>query len=357
MGYEDLRLRDPSFVARVDGWFSSRAAGGKGTTAVAPPPVLVPFDLRGIRAPNRVVVGASSVDTAVGGIPGEDHRRALDAAAATGAGLALTDAVAVSPEGRVSPGSAGLFTDEQAERWTTIVTEARTDRDVRVGIRLSHAGRRASCRPRDHGVDRPLREGGWAVVSASALPHGPGMPAPRELDETGMVAVRDAFATATRRAAAAGLDLVVVDLAQGSLLASFLSPLSNRREDAYGGSTEARLRFPLRLLEAVREAWPDDRPLAASINAVDAAPGGAGLDDAVEVAAALRDAGCDLIEVRAGQAVLGAMPSYDPDELVSYSDRIRNDAGVPTLAFGPITTLDRVSTIVAGGRADLCHLL
>jgi len=355
MGYEDLRLRDPSFVARVDGWFS--AAGGKRTTAVAPPPALVPLQLRGIRLPNRVVVAAPAVDTAEDGVPGQDHRGALETAVATGAGLALTDAVAVSPEGRITPGCPGLYADEQAAAWAAIVTEARADRDVRVGIRLTHAGRRASCRPRDRGVDRPLREGGWPVVSASALPHGPGMPVPRELEAEGMGAVSAGFAAAVRRAAAAGFDLLLLHMAQGSLLASFLSPLSNRREDGYGGSVEARLRFPLQVLDAVRSVWPEDRPVAASISAVDVAPGGAGLDQGVEVASALRGAGCDLVEVRAGQIVLGAMPSYDPSELVSYSDRIRSDAGVPTLAFGPIGTLDRISTIVAGGRADLCHLL
>jgi anthraniloyl-CoA monooxygenase len=183
------------------------------------------------------------------------------------------------------------------------------------------------------------------------------MPVPRELDAEGMAAVSAAFAAAAGRAAAAGFDLLLLHMAQGSLLASFLSPLSNRREDAYGGSMEARLRFPLQVLDTVRSAWPEDRPVGASIAAVDVAPGGGGLDEAVEVATALRGAGCDLVEVRAGQAVLGAMPSYDPSELVSYSDRIRNDAGIPTLAFGPIETLDRISTIVAGGRADLCHLL
>lgn len=357
IGYEDLRIRDALFVGRVDGWFSARAAGGKRTTAVAPPPALVPYDLRGTLLPNRVVVAAPAVDTAEDGLPGEGHRRALETAAATGAGLVLTDAVAVSAEGRVSPGSAGLYADEQAETWTAIVTGARADRDVRVGIRLSHAGRRAACRPRDRGVDRPLREGGWPVVSASALPHGPGMPTPRELDEAGMTTVIEAFAAASRRAAAAGFDLLLLHMAQGSLPASFLSPLSNRREDGYGGSVEARLRFPLQVLIAVRSAWPEDRPLGASITAVDGGEGGAGLDEAAAVASALGQAGCDLIEVRAGQTVLGAMPSYDPSELVSYSDRIRNDAGVPTIAFGPIGTLDRISTIVAGGRADLCHLV
>jgi anthraniloyl-CoA monooxygenase len=183
------------------------------------------------------------------------------------------------------------------------------------------------------------------------------MPVPDELDGRGMEAMVEAFAAAARRAAEAGFDLVVLHMAQGSLLASFLSPLSNRREDALSGSIGARLRFPQRVLEAIRAAWPEDRPVAASINAMDGVPGGTELDDAVEVAAALREAGCDLIEVRAGQAVLGAMPSYDPYELVSYSDRIRNEAGVATLAFGPITSLDRISTIVAAGRADLCHLL
>jgi anthraniloyl-CoA monooxygenase len=354
MGYDDLRLRDPSFVARVDTWFAGER---KRVVAVSPPPAFVPLPLRGVEAPNRVVVATSEDDSGQDGTPGDGVVRGLEVACGTGAGLVVTPGLAISADGRVTLGSPGLYRDDQAERWATILTEARGDRGVLVAARLTHAGRRASCRPRDHGVDRPLREGGWPVVSASAVPHGPAMPVPLELDEEGMGAVAGSFVAAARRAAVAGFDLLLLHMAQGSLLASFLSPLSNRREDAYGGSLEARLRFPLRVLEAVRQAWPEDRPVAASINAVDAAPGGAGLDEAVRVATALRDAGCDLIEVRAGQAVLGAMPSYDPYELVSYSDRIRNDAGIPTLCFGPITTVDRVSTIVAGGRADLCHLL
>jgi anthraniloyl-CoA monooxygenase len=276
-------------------------------------------------------------------------------AAESGAGLIATVAVAVSPEGRVSPHAPCLFTDEQAEAWAAIVEAVRGG--SRVAVRLSHAGRRASCRSRREGVDRPLRDGGWPVVSASPIPHGLGMPVPRELDAEGMRRVADDFGATAQRAASARFDVLVLDMAQGSLLASFLSPLSNRRDDGYGGSVERGLRFPLEVLGAVRSAWGDDRPLGASITAVDGAPGGAGLDEAVEAAAALRDHGCDLIEVLAGQTVLGAMPPYDPYELISYSDRIRNEARVPTLAFGPITTVDRISTIVAGGRADLCHLL
>ena len=355
MGYEDLRLRDPSFVARVDAWF---AGGRKQSAVVSPPPALVPLSLRGVETPNRVAVATQDEDDARDGTPGDGVVRGLEVAFGTGAGLVLTPGLAVSADGRVTLGAPGLYRDDHAKRWEAIITEARGDRQVCVAARLTHAGRRASCRPREHGVDRPLgSEVAWPVVSASAIPHGTDMPLPAALDEAAMAAVVDAFVEATRRAAAAGFDLLLLHMAQGSLVASFLSPLSNRREDGYGGSLEAGLRFPLRILRAVREAWPDERPVGVSINAVDAAPGGAGVDEAVRVAAALRDAGCDLIEVRAGQAVLGAMPSYDPYELVSYSDRIRNEVGVPTLCFGPITTLDRVSTIVAGGRADLCHLL
>jgi len=201
MGYEDLRLRDPSFVGRVDAWFAGRAEGAKRMPAVAPPPALVPLELRGVRLPNRVAVAARPVDTAADGVPGEDHRRELEDASATGAGLALTPAVAVSADGRITPGCPGLFADEQAEAWSRILAAARAERDVRVGVRLSHAGRRASCRPRDRGVDRPLREGGWPVVSASPIPHGRGMPVPRELDAEGMDRVVESFAAAARRAA------------------------------------------------------------------------------------------------------------------------------------------------------------
>jgi anthraniloyl-CoA monooxygenase len=324
---------------------------------VAPPPALVPLQLRSIRFPNRIAVTARPTETAREGTVADELFRAMAEAGRIGAGLVLTPAVAVRAEGRESPGSPGLYTKEHVQTWSSAVGAVRDNGPSWVGIRLSHAGRRASCRPRGEGVDRPLREGGWPVVSASPIPYGPDMPVPRALDEAGLEEVVEAFAAASGWAADAGFDLVILDMAQGTLLASFLSPLSNRREDAYGGSLERRLAFPLEVLQAVRAAWPQDRPAAAAITAVDGARGGAGLDEAVTVARALAGAGCDLIEVLAGQTTLGAMPGYDPYELVSYSDRVRNEARVPTLAFGPITAIDQVSTIVAAGRADLCHLL
>jgi len=356
MGYADLRLRDPSFVAAVDAWFASGALGAKVAPAVAPPPALVPIELRGVRVANRVAISPPPEDLAEDGLPAEPHRQALTRAAVAGAGLVLTEPVAVAPEGRTTPGTPGIWTDEQGEGWASIAPSIGANGEARAGLRLYHAGRRASTRPRREGADRPLDRDGWSVLAASAIPYGPGMAVPLEMNGEDMDRLREAFAAAARRAEAAGFDLLLLDAARGSLLASFLSPLSNAREDRFGGSLERRLTYPLQVLEAVRAAWPDTRPLAVSITAVDAAPGGAGLDEAVTVARALGRHGCDLVEVVAGQTTLGAMPSYDPYDLVSYSDRIRNEARLPTLAFGPITAIDHVSTIVAGGRADLCHL-
>jgi anthraniloyl-CoA monooxygenase len=354
IGYADLRVRDPAFVASVDAWFAGTAAGAKVLPSVAPSAALVPLQLRGVRLPNRTVVEPTTQGAAREGVPAEPHRGALTAAVASGAGLVLIGPVAVAPEGRTTPGTAGLWTDEQGEAWAGALRAA--ERPA-VGIRLHHAGRRASTRPRDHGADRSLTEGGWPALAPSPIPYGPGLPVPVATGPEDLDRVREAYAAAARRAAAAGFDLLLLDMARGHLLASFLSPLSNHRDDSYGGSLDRRMAFPLEVLESVRAAWPDDRPVAVALTAVDGARGGAGLDEAVTVTRALVGRGCDLVEVLAGQTTLGAMPGYDPSTLVSFSDRVRNEVRVPTLAFGPITSIDQISTVVASGRADLCHLL
>jgi anthraniloyl-CoA monooxygenase len=205
-------------------------------------------------------------------------------------------------------------------------------------------------------VDRPLREGGWPLLAPSPLPYLPGGPVPRELTERDLRAVREAFVAAATRAAGAGFDLVALDLAHGYLLGSFLSPLTNRREDGYGRSPEGRLRFPLEVVDAVRAAWPAERPLAVTLQTDDRAPGGLGLDDAVAIAGTLRDHGCDLVEVASGWTVPADRPDYRRFYLVPASDRVRNEAGVATIAGGNLTTADDVSTILAAGRADLCLL-
>jgi anthraniloyl-CoA monooxygenase len=223
---------------------------------------------------------------------------------------------------------------------------------------LGHAGRRGSTEPRVKGCDRPLRGGGgWDLVAASAIAYTKRNRVPREMDDADLERVKAEFELAARHGAATGADLLLIDMAHGYLLASFLSPLTNRRTDRYGGDLGARARWPLEVFDAVRAAWPADRPLGASLTATDWARGGATIADAVTVAAMLKDHGCDLVDVRAGQTVAETRPIFDPYYLVHYSDRIRNDVHISTMATGAITTVDEVNTIVAAGRGDLCLLL
>jgi len=357
----ELERRDPRFVAAVDRWFARTAGGAEraeraAAPLLAPPPLFAPLTLRSLRLPNRVVLSPVPEDLAEDGLPGQAQERALARATAAGAGLVLTEAVAVSPEGRVTSGTPGLYRDRHAEAWRRVVERARRPDGAAVGVRLAHAGRRGATRPRGSGVDRPLKQGGWPLLGPSALPYSPRSAVPREMTRADMDAVREAFRSATARAAAAGFDLVALDVAHGYLLGSFLSPLSNRREDGYGGSLEGRLRLPLEVLDAVREAWPDDRPVAVTLQATDWAPRGLDLDDAVAVARALVQHGCDLIEVAAGWTVPWDRPDYGRLYLVPASDRVRNEAGVPTIAACNLTTADEVSTVLAAGRADLCLL-
>jgi anthraniloyl-CoA monooxygenase len=392
----ELEKRDPRFVASVDRWFArtavtslpteraapgpptERAAPGPSTVGapgpptvgagrghaagaprgplLAPPPLFAPLTVGRLQLPNRVVLSPPSEDDAVEGRLGEGSQAELERAVAAGGGLVLTEHVAVSPEGRITPGTPGLYDDQQASAWRGVVERARAVGTARIGIRLGHAGRRGSTRPRRGGVDRPLRTGGWPLMAPSAIPYISGGPVPRELSEPELRQVVEAFAAAAARAATAGFDLLALDAAHGYLLGSFLSPLTNRREDAYGGSAERRLRFPLEVVDAVRESWPSDRPLAVTLQADDCTPRGIQLDDAVQIAAQLRQHGCDLVEVASGWTVPADRPDYRRFYLVPASDRIRNEAGVATIAGGNLTTADDVSTILAAGRADLCLL-
>ncbi|MGH2723817.1 MAG: FAD-dependent monooxygenase [Actinomycetota bacterium] len=346
--YDDLRRRDPHYVDEVDRWFVRRSV-------VAPPPLFSPLELRGLTVSNRVAAAMPPTDSADQGTPGDDLVAETARAAAGGAGLVVAPVAAVSPEGRITPGSPGLFRDEHVDAWAPVV-EASHAAGVPVAIQIGHAGRRGSTRPRTGGLDRPLREGGWPLVAASPLPYGTRSPRTREMDGADMDRVTAEFAAAAERAAAAGADLVVVHMAHGYLLGGFLSPLSNRRADGYGGALESRLRFPLRVFEAVRAEWPAGRPLGAAIPATDWARGGLDGSDAVAIAAALKERGCDLVVPLGGQTIPGDRPRYGRSFMAPYTDRVRNEAGVATLCWGGVTTTGEVNTIVAGGRADLCVL-
>ena len=346
--YANLRMRDPRYVDDVDRAF----AGGR---TVAAPPMLAPLDLRGMTVANRIVLEPPPRYASRNGRPSADQYRDLESAAREGPGLVLTDVVAASADGRITPACAGLYAAEHVEAWADVVQAVHRPGGL-VGLRLGHAGRRGSTRPRYQGTDRPLLEGGWAVMGPSPIPYLSRSAVPFEMVRADMDHVVDAFRTAAARAALAEVDLLLVHLAHGYLLGSFLSPLTNVRTDEYGGDRQARMRFPLEVVEAVREAWPDDRPLGVTIQATDGVAGGWEIDDAVALASTLRERGCDVVEPLAGQTTPGGRPRYGRVFLATSADRIRNEARIPVLVGGAITTTAEVNTLLAGGRADLCIL-
>ncbi len=364
----ELERRDPSFLAAVDGWFATRAVAedaepaagadhdrpGTPSSYLHPQPLFAPLGLRGLRLAGRVVLAPPPEDDAREGVLGDAGLGALVEAAAHGPALVLTDLVAVSPHGRVTPGSAGLYRDSHVERWRLAV-DAVHRAGPALGLLLGHAGRRGATRRRGDGLDRPL-PGGWPLLAPSAIPYAPWASTPLAMDRADMDRVRDEFVAAATRAATAGFDLLELDAAHGHLLAAFLSPLANRREDEYGGSAEARLRYPVEVVEAVRGAWPAERPLAVRLAVSDAHPRGLQSDEAVAAARRLAEAGADLFHVTAGHAVPEARPDYRRGFLTGLSDVLRNEADVRTMVGGSLLTADDVDTVLAAGRGDLCVL-
>ena len=334
ISHANLELRDPGLVRSLDSWLD-----GNGR-ALAPPPAFAPLSVGGLMLPNRIVRAGPPA--------------ALVSLARSGAGLVMTGLVAVTPEGRTSL-DCPVADDTAVAGWAGVVEQVHAE-GARAMLLLGHAGRRGATAPADRGVDVPLRSGGWPLVSASALPYGPASPRPRALTTDDMARLREAFAAGAERAAQAGFDALELDMAHGGLLASFLSPLTNRREDDYGGPLVDRLRFPLEVLAAVRPAWPDDRLLAVRLSVTDWARHGLDVDDGIEIARALRAGDAELVHVEAGQTVAEAQPEYRRGFLTALSDRVRSEAGVPTLVGGYLTTADELHTIVGAGRADLCLL-
>lgn len=342
--YDDLRLRDRHFVGAVDRWFTARAADTKTPPAIAAPPSFAPLRLASKTAPNRIAVTAAGP-------------AGLARAARSGAGLLFTGFVAVSAHARITPETPGIYADEDAAAWRDALSEARAGSDAVVAITLGHAGARGATRPRSKGADVPLTAGeAWGLLAASALPYTPRNDVPAAMDRAKMDDVTADFVAATRLARDAGFDLLELHMGHGYLLAGFISPLTNQRTDGYGGSPESRLRYPLEVLDAVRAEWPAELPLGVALNASDWAPGGTTLADAVVTARTLKEHGCDVIRVLAGQTVAKHNPRYDPYYLSYYADRVRNDAKIATTATGDIATVDHANTIIAGGRADLCLL-
>jgi anthraniloyl-CoA monooxygenase len=355
--YDNLRLRDPEFVAGLDRWF---AGGQPGGPAQARPPMFQPVSIGALELPNRVIVSAMDMYSARDGVPGDFHLVHLGSKALGGAGLVMTEMVCVSPEGRITPGCAGLYTAGQEAAWRRVVEFVHTHTPARIGIQLGHSGRKGSTRLMWEGMDEPLPEGNWEVCGPSPLPYSAASQVPRELTEADLARITAQFTAAAERAAAAGFDLLELHCAHGYLLSSFLSPLTNQRSGRYGGSLAGRLRFPLEVLRAVRAVWPDGRPLTVRISATDWHEGGIGAGEAVEIARAFAEHGVDAIDVSTGQVVSDEQPAFGRSYQTPFADRIRNEIGrkygVAVIAVGAISSYDDVNSIILAGRADACAL-
>ncbi|MGE5125686.1 MAG: NADH:flavin oxidoreductase/NADH oxidase [Betaproteobacteria bacterium] len=315
-----------------------------------------PLRLRGLELRNRVAMSPMCQYSSSGGFPNDWHAVHLGSRAVGGVGLVLTEATAVSPEGRISPGDAGIWSDAHADAWAPIARLVKA-RGAAVAMQLAHAGRKASTHvPWQGGGEVPEREGGWPVVAPSALRFADGYPSPRALTEAGILGVVDDFVAAARRALRAGFDCVEIHAAHGYLLHEFLSPLSNQRADAYGGSLENRMRLPLRVVRAVREVWPAEQPLLVRISASDWAEGGWDLEQSVELCRALRAAGVDLVDCSSGGLVAHARLTPAPGYQVPFAAAVRAGAGIATGAVGLITEPAQAEAIVAEGRADVVLL-
>jgi anthraniloyl-CoA monooxygenase len=351
IGHANLKLRDPGFVADVETKLAERAGA-----AGARPPMFLPFTLRGLTLENRIVVSPMAQYSAVDGLPNDWHLVHLGARATGGAGLVFTEMTCVSPEGRISPGCTGLWNEAQRDAWRRIVDFVHTHSRARLCLQLGHSGRKGSTQLGWEQDDHPLPAGNWQTLAPSPLPYLEGISAaPREMTRADMDTVLAQFVSSARRGREAGFDMLELHMAHGYLLASFLSPLTNRRTDAYGGAIENRLRFPLEVLAAVRAAWPD-APLSVRLSSSDWAPGGLTEDELIVVARAMKDGGANLLDLSSGQTVPWQKPVYGRMWQAPFSDLVRNVVGIPTIAVGNIYEADHANSIIASGRADLCAL-
>ena len=315
--------------------------------------MFTPFTLRGMTVMNRVVVSPMDMYSAVDGTPNDFHLVHLGAHALGGAGLVFTEMACVSAEGRITPACTGMYSDEHRAAWQRIVDFVHQRSPAKICFQLGHAGRKASTKLMWDGMDEPLDSGNWPLVGPSPLPYSPANQVPREMTRADLDRVREEFVRATGLAAQAGFDMLELHAAHGYLLSSFITPLSNQRRDEYGGSLDNRLRYPVEVFRAMRAAWPEERPMSVRISATDWLEGGITGADAVHVARAFHAAGADIIHVSTGQTSPDAKPVYGRMFQTPYSDRIRQEGGVPTIAVGNITDADQVNGIIAAGRADL----
>ncbi|HJL15864.1 MAG TPA: bifunctional salicylyl-CoA 5-hydroxylase/oxidoreductase [Sandaracinaceae bacterium LLY-WYZ-13_1] len=355
--HENLRMRDPEFVDRADRWYLEHVGQPAPPPGEKPcTPMFTPFRLRGMELVNRVVVSPMCQYSAVGGVPNDWHLVHLGSRAIGGAGLVFTEMTDIAPEARISPGCAGIWNEAQRDAWKRIVDFVHANSRAKIALQIAHAGRKGSTKRMWEGIDDPLDEGNWEILGPSPIPYKDGSQTPRPMTRQDMDEVRERFVASVALAVDAGFDMLELHLAHGYLLSSFLTPISNQRDDAYGGSLENRMRYPLEVVEAVRAAWPDDKPMSVRISATDWVPGGFTAEDSVVLARELKARGVDIIDVSTGQTSPDAAPIYGRAYQAPFADKIRNEVGIPTLTVGNITTADQINTILLAGRADLCAM-
>jgi anthraniloyl-CoA monooxygenase len=365
LSHENLRLRDPDYVGRFEDWIAGRAYAQAGlplpglanTAAGSVPPMLTPWRMRGTVLKNRIVVSPMAQYSAVDGVAGDYHLVHLGSRALGGAGLVFAEMTCVSADARITPGCPGMYAPEHTAAWKRIVDFVHAGSDAKIAMQLGHAGAKGSTRRAWDGTDLPLEEGNWPLVSASNQQYLEGVSqVAREASREDLERIKHDFVRATIAAAEAGFDWLELHCAHGYFLSSFISPLTNRRADEYGGSLENRCRYPLEVFAAIRAAWPGDKPISVRLSAHDWVPGGLTPDDAVEVARLFKEAGADMIDVSSGQVSKQEQPVYGRMFQTPFADRIRNEVGIPTIAVGAIFEADHVNSIIASGRADLCAI-
>ena len=355
ISHENLRLRDRAYVESFEDWMAQRSSAQRGASQASVPPMFTPFTARGTTLKNRIVVSPMAQYSCVDGVPADYHLVHLGARAMGGAGMVIAEMTCPSADARITLGCPGLWNEAQRDGWKRIVEFVHANSDAKIAIQLGHAGAKGSTRLAWEGIDQPLDHGNWPLLSASPQQYLDGISAwSKAMTRADMDRVRDDFVRATRCAAEAGFDWLELHCAHGYLLSSFISPLTNQRSDDFGGSLAKRLRYPLEVFAAVRAAWPAWLPISVRISAHDWVEGGITPDDAVAIARAFKAAGADLIDCSSGQVSKKEQPVFGRMFQTPFADRIRNEAGIATIAVGAISEADHVNSIIASGRADLC---
>ena len=359
ISHENLRLRDKTWLEGFEHWYAERA-GLKGEDKKQRgnerglPPIFTPFTVRGTTLPNRIVMSPMAMYSAKDGLINDFHLVHIGSRAMGGTGLVFAEMTCTSPDGRITPGCLGLWNEEQAAGWRRLADFVHHNSAAKIGIQIGHAGRKGSTKLAWDGIDQPLDSGNWPLYSASALPYLANSQVPHAMTQEDMARIKADFVRSTELAATTGVDWLELHCAHGYLLSSFLSPLTNLRNDEYGGSHENRARYPLEVFAAMRAVWPKDKPISVRLSCTDWAEGGNTSDDAVIFARLFKEAGADMIDCSTGQVVKEEAPVFGRMWQTPFSDRIRNEVGIGTIAVGAISDADQANSIISAGRADLC---